>query len=84
MLSFLLTLSTAPSAFAHNVVSGVYADGMVIEGEIGYSNGDLAEAGTPVKVFDEDGVLITELVLTEGGVFLYEAKSATKHTFIAN
>ena len=83
-LPALLMFLIAPITAAHNVVSGVYADGMMIEGEIGYSNGDMAEAGSVVKVFGGDGVLITELVLGEGGVFLYEAKSATKHIFKAN
>lgn len=73
-----------PLAVAHNVVSGVYADGMVIEGEIGYSNGEMAEAGTVVKVYDENGDLLSELVLNESGAFVYEATTATKHTFKAN
>jgi hypothetical protein len=57
---------------------------MIIEGEIGYSNGDMAEAGSPVKVLDENGGLIAELALNESGAFIYEAKTATKHVFKAN
>ena len=83
-LPVLLIILIASNASAHNVVSGVYADGMIIEGEIGYSNGDMAEAGSPVQVLDENGDLITELVLNEGGAFIYEAKTATKHVFKAN
>lgn len=84
LINVLFIILYSPLAPAHNVVSGVYADGMVIEGEIGYSNGDMAEAGTPVKVFDEQGKLVTELGLTEGGAFMYEAKTASKHVFKAN
>jgi len=71
-------------ASAHNVVSGVYADGMMIEGEIGFSNGDMAQAGSPVKVYGSEGGLIAELTLAEGGVFSYQAKTATKHIFKSN
>lgn len=82
-VAFLFSM-TLPIASAHNVVSGVYADGMSIEGEVGFSNGDMAEAGSPVKVFNEMGEVIAELSLTDGGVFNYEAKTVAKHTFKAN
>jgi len=57
-LPVLLIILFASNASAHNVVSGVYADGIIIEGEIGYSNGDMAEAGSPVQVLDENGDLM--------------------------
>ena len=69
---------------AHNVVSGIYADGMTIEGEIGFSNGDMAQVGSPVKVYDAEDNLVDELSLTEGGVFSYQAKQVAKHIFKAN
>jgi len=72
------------TASAHNVVSGIYTDGMTIEGEIGFSNGDMAQAGSPVKVYDSEGDLLTELTLTTGGVFSYEAKTVSRHVFKAN
>lgn len=80
----LASILHTPRTLAHNVVSGVYADGMTIEGEIGFSNGDMAEAGSPVSVFDEAGNLIAELQLTEGGIFTFKAKSASQHTFKVN
>lgn len=85
--NFLIMLATflyMPIALAHNVVSGAYTDGMTIEGEVGFSNGDMAEAGSPISVFDEAGKLIAELQLTEGGVFTYEAKAVSKHIFKVN
>lgn len=83
-LLIVLLSSVASNASAHNVVSGVYADGMLIEGEIGFSNGDMAEAGSPVKVFNAANDLITELVLDENGAFSYQAKTVSKHVFKAN
>ena len=74
----------ATSVSAHNVVSGIYADGMSIEGEIGFSNGDMAQVGSPVKVYDAQDKLLAELTLVEGGLFSYEAKQVAKHVFKAN
>ena len=85
--NFLIILTTfiyMPTALAHNVVSGAYTDGMTIEGEVGFSNGDMAESGGSVSVFDEVGNLIAELQLTEGGVFTYEAKAVSKHVVKVN
>lgn len=72
------------TASAHNVVSGVYAEGMTVEGEIGFSNGEMAKAGIPVKVFNEGGDLLAEIALEEGGIFSYEAKAAAPHLFKSN
>jgi len=79
-----VVLIQSSTASAHNVVSGVYADGMMIEGEIGFSNGDMAQVGSPVKVYGSEGELIAELTLAEGGVFSYQARTATKHIFKSN
>ena len=80
----LLAIFLVPTAYAHNVVSGVYADGMLIEGEVGFSNGDMAEAGSPVKVYNARDELIGELVLDEAGAFAFEAKTVARHVFKAN
>lgn len=79
VITTLATFFYTSIASGHNVVSGAYTDGMIIEGEIGFSNGDMAEAGSPVKIFDEAGNLIAELQLTEGGVFRYEATTLMQH-----
>jgi len=83
-LIILLIFCLAPAVSAHNVVSGVYADGMLIEGEVGFSNGDMAAAGSPVKVFNTGGDLIAELVLGEAGAFSYEAETIGRYIFKAN
>ncbi|PID45637.1 MAG: cobalt ABC transporter permease [Proteobacteria bacterium] len=80
----LLMVGFVAPAVAHNVVAGAYADGMTIEGEIGFSNGDMAEAGVVVVVFNEAGDKLGEAVVQEGGVFSYQAKAVQKHILRAD
>lgn len=82
-LVFLLLVQVG-DIHAHNVVSGVYTEGMIIEGEIGFSNGEMAEAGSLVKVLNATGQEIAEVPLVEGGLFIYEAQTVEKHVFKAN
>lgn len=76
-----LFLCLMGEVFAHNVVSGVYADGLVIEGEIGFSNGDMAQAGFTVEVFDASGSALGTTKTQEGGTFTFNANSVQKHVF---
>jgi len=82
LLGALFSLSTVTAA--HNVVSGVYADGMNIEGEIGFSSGLMAESGVVVEVFNEAGEKLGETQLDNNGLFTYTAKTVEKHTFKAD
>ena len=82
LLGALFSLSTV--AAAHNVVSGVYADGMNIEGEIGFSSGLMAESGVVVEVFNEAGDKLGETQLDDSGLFTYTAKAVEKHIFKAD
>lgn len=66
---------------AHNVVSTVYADGMLIEGEVGFSNGDLASPGTPVLVLDASGQPLGETQIAEDGLFQYRADTVQTYVF---
>ncbi|RVU84425.1 cobalt ABC transporter permease [Leucothrix sargassi] len=84
LLSSFLMLTSMSGALAHNVVSGVYAEGMMIEGEIGFSNGDMAPAGVTVEVLDKAGNAISTTVTEEGGVFSYQATSVSDYTFKAD
>lgn len=77
-------MSLCSVAAAHNVVSGVYADGMNIEGEIGFSSGLMAESGVMVEVFNEVGEKLGETQLDDNGQFMYTAKTVQKHIFKAN
>ena len=84
VLAVALGLTVTTTVFAHNVVSGVYADGMRIEGEVGFSNGSMAEAGVVVEVLNESGEKLGETVLTDDGMFVYLADTVQKYLFKAN
>jgi len=84
VLIFLLFVGVVSPVVAHNVVSGVYAEGMTIEGEIGFSNGDMAQAGFTVEVFDESGNVLGTTETQEGGMFSFKASNVQKHVFRAD
>ena len=70
-------------AHAHKVVVSAYADGTYIEGEIGFSSGDMA-ANTVVEVFDDAGNKVGETKTDEDGIFQFTPTKATPLTFKAN
>ena len=76
----LLSLGVA----AHNVVGGVYAIGDQIEGEVGFSNGDMAAPGTIVKVTDGQGNELASVETNDEGGFSYTATQRIDHLFYAN
>lgn len=76
----LLSLGVA----AHNVVGGVYAIGDQIEGEVGFSNGDMAAPGTVVNVTDRQGNELASLETDDEGGFTYTATQRIDHLFYAN
>jgi hypothetical protein len=82
-LMTLLSLSLMP-VYAHNVVGGVYAIGDQIEGEIGFSNGDMAAEGTEIKVSDTQGNLLGTVVTDSEGLFVFTAQQRIDHQFFAN
>lgn len=80
----LLLMVLASVAGAHNVVGGVYAIGSSIEGEIGFSNGDMAEAGAWVVVSDSAGNELGRVQIEEEGLFVFQAQQRIDHHFSAN
>ncbi|WP_417783605.1 cobalt ABC transporter permease [Terasakiella pusilla] len=80
---FALLLMTG-QALAHKVVGSGWTDGADIEGEVGFSNGDMAKKGTVVEVFDADDNKIGETTVTEDGLFRFTPTQAVAHTFVAN
>ncbi|WP_292955852.1 MULTISPECIES: hypothetical protein [unclassified Neptuniibacter] len=82
-LMTLLSLSLMP-VHAHNVVGGVYAIGNQIEGEIGFSNGDMAAQGTEIKVSDAQGNLLGMIETDSEGLFVFTAQQRIDHQFFAN
>jgi nickel transport protein len=84
LLSFFILLLVSLTTFAHNVVGGVYASGADIEGEAGFSNGKMANAGTLVKVFDQAGIPLGEVITDDDGFFVFSAKNRITHVFEIN
>ncbi len=78
-----LAMMAGGPAHAHKVIASVYAEGDVIEGEIGFSNGDMA-ADTLVEVFDEAGARIGEARTDKDGVFRFKPTQAVTHVFRAD
>ncbi|WP_305970622.1 MULTISPECIES: cobalt ABC transporter permease [unclassified Mameliella] len=83
-LAFLLTLLALPApALAHKVIAAVFPSGSAIEGEIGFSNGDMA-TDQPVEVYGPDGALLGETVTDANGFFIFEPTEPVAHTFRAD
>ncbi|SDD80101.1 cobalt ABC transporter permease [Rhodospira trueperi] len=78
----LLVIGAGP-ALAHKVLAGAYPAGDVIEGEVGFSNGDMA-ADTLVEVFDEDGTKMGEARTDADGYFTYTPTQQVTHVFKAD
>ena len=72
--------SGAP-AMAHKVVASAWADGADIEGEVGFSNGDMAPAASLVEVFGPDGAKLGETEVDDEGVFRFTPTQPVPHTF---
>ena len=78
--ALLLPLATE----AHKVIAGVYAIGTLIDGEVGFSNGDMARPGTRVEVFGADGEKLGETTIEADGLFSFAATRRVEHRFRAN
>lgn len=78
----LVVLINAP-ALAHKVIISAFAEGDIIEGDIGFSNGDMA-INSLIEVLDQDGNVI-DTTMTDGeGIFQYKPTKAVPLTFKAN
>lgn len=83
LLAIVLAFAPVP-ALAHKVILGVFPSGAEIEGELGFSNGTMAEKGQLVEVFDTDGNKLGETSTDEDGFFTYRPVSPVAHVFRAN
>lgn len=81
-LLFCAALAGQP-ALAHKVIASVFASGETIEGEIGFSNGDMA-TDTLVEVFDGDGNKLGEVTTDGDGFFSFRPTQRVVHVFRAN
>ena len=79
-----IALALAPwPALAHKVVAAVYPAGASVEGEIGFSNGEMAAHQT-VSVFGPDGAPLGKAVTDADGVFVFTPTQPVAHVFRAD
>lgn len=71
---------TVTPAYAHKVIASVFPSGKSIEGEIGFSNGDMA-ANALVEVFDDVGNKIGETHTDADGLFTFTPTIDATHIF---
>ncbi|SDG57417.1 cobalt ABC transporter permease [Roseospirillum parvum] len=77
-----LALAPLPAA-AHKVVAAIFATNPAIEGEVGFSNGDMA-ADIPIEVVDPDGNPLGTTRTDADGVFLFTPTQRVTHVFRAD
>lgn len=82
-LMLVLACAFAAPASAHKVIVSAYADGADIEGEIGFSNGDMA-VQTEVDILDDDGNILATTKTDDDGIFRYTPTKKMPLTFRAN
>lgn len=70
-------------ALAHKIIVGVFPAGDSIEGELGFSNGDMAES-QEVIVYGPDGAELGRTLTDTDGFFLYTPTESVEHTFKAD
>lgn len=80
----LLSMFLSSVVHAHNVVGMVYVIADNIEGEVGFSNGVMAEAGLPVTIVNDAGEEIGSTVTVEGGAFSFTPTTYQNHTVIVD
>jgi len=83
VIALVLALA-APAALAHNVTLSAWSAGDVIEGEVGLSSGELAEAGTVVRVLGPDGEELGTTTVGADGLFRFEPVTPVPHRFVAD
>ncbi|NMM43071.1 cobalt ABC transporter permease [Rhodospirillaceae bacterium KN72] len=81
-VAFAILLAASP-AQAHKVIASVFRSGTAIEGEIGFSNGDMA-ANHLVEVFDAVGNKIGETQTDDEGFFTFTPTEPVTHVFRAD
>ena len=80
-LTILLCLiSFVTPTFAHKLVATVYSVGNHIEGEIGYSNGDMVDKAV-VEIFTPDEQKLGQARTNDEGFFTFDPKQSVDHIF---
>jgi nickel transport protein len=70
-------------AAAHKVIFAIFKSGDVVEGELGFSNGDMS-SGAVIEAFDSAGNKIGEAITDADGFFVYAPTQAITHIFKAD
>jgi nickel transport protein len=80
-LALIIMLCAAPlPALAHKVLASVFPSGDAIEGEVGFSNGDMAVDLT-ILVFGPDGEALGQTKTDSDGFFIFKPEQPIAHTF---
>lgn len=83
-LALILALAALPlPASAHKVIFAIFKSGDVVEGELGFSNGDMSDGAT-IEAFDTAGNKLGEAVTDSDGFFVYTPTEAITHVFKAD
>ncbi|MBU2962027.1 cobalt ABC transporter permease [Citreicella sp. C3M06] len=82
IVALALIIGPAP-ALAHKVIAGVFAAGSAIEGEIGFSNGDMA-VEAQVLVLGPDGTELGQAITDADGFFTFVPTQPIAHLFRAD
>ena len=77
---FVIAVSVTNAAQAHKVIAALYPGVGVVEGEIGFSNGDPA-AKALVEVFDTEGKKLGQTQTDDEGFFVFETDVKTDMVF---
>lgn len=84
VLALILTLVALPlPAAAHKVIFAIFKSGDVVEGELGFSNGDMS-VGAKIEAFDSAGNKLGEAMTDGDGFFVYTPTEAITHIFRAD
>jgi len=83
VVAILAAVAMPSLVLAHKVIADVYVTGDAIEGEIGFSSGDMA-ADTTVEVFDEAGNKLGEAKTNAEGFFTFTPEKPVTHVFRAD
>ncbi len=83
LILMLCLLALPLPAMAHKVIAAVFPSGSAIEGEIGFSNGEMAP-DLPVQVYGPDGTLLGESTTDAEGFFTFTPTQPIAHTFRAD
>lgn len=83
-IALVLTLVALPlPAAAHKVIFAIFKSGDSIEGELGFSNGDMS-SGTSIQVLDAQGRKIGEAMTDSDGFFVFTPTEPIAHVFKAD